>query len=157
MWVDGTDELTVEVIDALSHIVRAAAGRKILAVYRSDFAVWSRAELVQQQAVVVVWLPRRLRDQSLTLVLPYVLPNHSLRRPLLVCCTAPCNSQRPRTPNPCSLWTPSAKMLRRAKTRLPNDWAALRSTSHRARALRTDYTRPQAPVEIDVLAAKAHV
>lgn len=45
-------------------------------------------------------------------------------------------------------------MLGRAKTRLPNDWAAPRSTSHRARAL---HARRQAPVEIDVLAAKAHV
>lgn len=37
---------------------------------------------------------------------------------------------------------------------LPDCWAALTPTRHRDRTLHTDYARRQAPVEIDVLAAK---
>ncbi len=43
----------------------------------------------------------------------------------------------------------------RQDPRLPNDWSELTSEWHRDHALRTDYARRQALVEIDVLAAKA--
>ena len=43
----------------------------------------------------------------------------------------------------------------RRDPRLPDDWAALTPEWHRDHALRTDYARRQALVEIDVLAAKA--
>ena len=43
----------------------------------------------------------------------------------------------------------------RQDPRLPNDWATLTPNWHRDHALRTDYARRQALVEIDVLAAKA--
>ena len=43
----------------------------------------------------------------------------------------------------------------RQDPRLPNDWPQLTPEWHRDHALRTDYTRRQALVEIDVLAAKA--
>ena len=43
----------------------------------------------------------------------------------------------------------------RQDPRLPNDWAQLTPEWHRDHALRTDYARRQALVEIDVLAAKA--
>ena len=43
----------------------------------------------------------------------------------------------------------------RQDLRLPDDWAALTPEWHRDHALRTDYARRQALVEIDVLAAKA--
>ncbi len=43
----------------------------------------------------------------------------------------------------------------RPDPRLPNDWAQLTPKWHQDHALRTDYARRQALVEIDVLAAKA--
>ena len=43
----------------------------------------------------------------------------------------------------------------RQDPRLPNDWPQLNPEWHRDHALRTDYARRQALVEIDVLAAKA--
>ena len=43
----------------------------------------------------------------------------------------------------------------RQDPRLPNDWPQLTPEWHRDHALRTDYARQQALVEIDVLAAKA--
>lgn len=43
----------------------------------------------------------------------------------------------------------------REDPRLPNDWPALARECHRDHALRTDYARHHALVEIDVLAAKA--
>ena len=43
----------------------------------------------------------------------------------------------------------------RQDPRLPNDWPTLTPNWHRDHALRTDYARRQALVEIDVLAAKA--
>ena len=43
----------------------------------------------------------------------------------------------------------------REDPRLPNDWSSLTREWHRDHALRTDYARRQALVEIDVLAAKA--
>ncbi len=42
----------------------------------------------------------------------------------------------------------------RQDPRLPNNWPALTPTWHRDHALRTDYARRQALLEIDVLAAK---
>ena len=71
-------------------------------------------------------------------------------RALRLCCLtthyadlwyAACTTQLPTAPN--------------AQPMLPNDWPTLTPHWHRDQALRTDYARRQALVEIDVLAAKA--
>ena len=88
-------------------------------------------------------------------------------RALRLCCLtshyadlwyAACTSELPTAPNAQPM--PAIDAFRqdartRQDPRLPDDWAALTPEWHRDHALRTDYARRQALVEIDVLAAKA--
>ena len=88
-------------------------------------------------------------------------------RALRLCCLtshyadlwyAACTSELPSAPNVQPMPTIDAfrqDAWTRQDPRLPDDWAALTPEWHRDHALRTDYARRQALVEIDVLAAKA--
>ena len=88
-------------------------------------------------------------------------------RALRLCCLtthyadlwyAACTTQLPTAPNAQPMLAIDAfrqDAWTRQDPRLPNDWPTLTPHWHRDQALRTDYARRQALVEIDVLAAKA--
>ena len=88
-------------------------------------------------------------------------------RALRLCCLtthyadlwyAACTTQLPTAPNAQPMIAIDAfrqDAWTRQDPRLPNDWPTLTPHWHRDHALRTDYARRQALVEIDVLAAKA--
>ena len=88
-------------------------------------------------------------------------------RALRLCCLtthyadlwyAACTTQLPTAPNAQPMLAIDAfrqDAWTRQDPRLPNDWPTLTPHWHRDHALRTDYARRQALVEIDVLAAKA--
>ena len=88
-------------------------------------------------------------------------------RALRLCCLtthyadlwyAACTIQLPTAPNAQPMLAIDAfrqDAWTRQDPRLPNDWPTLTPHWHRDHALRTDYARRQALVEIDVLAAKA--